>query len=398
MMSSFPGLRVAEQTERVQISDVFRYREQMKIVNPDQSPTLDSLRRRLDEEGFDTLLLGRPPGEWAPEVTGLLVVSDGDLTRTFAVVERDADELEVLGEPNPRWLGSVFGLFAGPDFTAMFGSQADGQLLVAPSIGPRAARALWQQGIGYADAFGNVSLPMGAKRVEFRGGAQTGTPELDKRTTRPAGKSLAAAFSLGGLPVSLALMVQPTLLEGTLRDIQSAVPASLGKVQEVVRALEDANWILRGPHGRILQGRRMLDAWTEAYVARWDRWHPPKTYDADVPDPMEILWRFPGDTPHWLGGETAAGGLGLPIQPMTILIYAEEGLRSSLIKGLRLRSSQDGTISFGQPLWGESLVPEQLAPPIVIRADLLASGAPRQAEIAERMVEDVADLRRLVGR
>lgn len=383
-------------TEHVQISRLFRYREHVEIVNPDQSPTLDSLRRRLAKEGFDTLLLGRPPGDWAAEVTGLLVVSGQDLTKTFAVLEQDAEALEVLGDPDPHWLGDMFGLFAGPDFTAMFGSQADGQLLVAPSIGPRAARALWQQGIGYADAFGNVSLPMGAKRVEFQGRARNAKPVPVARPSRPARKGIGPAFSAAGLPVSLALMVKPELLGQTLRDIEGLVPASLGKVQEVVSALEGAHWITRGPHGRILQGQRMLDAWTEAYLARSNRWHAAKRYDPGLADGLDGLSQSDSGAPFWIGGEAAASRMGLPLRPSTLLLYLEDEVRPFVIKAMRLRPNPQGLVSFGQPLWSEQLVPGEFAPAVVVRADLIASSDPRQAEIAERMSSDVEDIRRLV--
>lgn len=99
----------------------------------------------------------------------------------------------------------------------------------------------------------------------------------------------------------------------------------------------------------------------------------------------------------WLGGESAAARMGLPLRPTTALIYVGDE-RPAVVRALKLRPDPTGQVELADPLWLREGWAKTLAPPVLVRADLMANGDPRQAEMAEELVRHDEDLRRLLGR
>jgi hypothetical protein len=130
-------------------------------------------------------------------------------------------------------------------------------LAAAPYVSPQSAALLRRNGCGYIDLSGNCYLAFDSVLIE-----KEGKPNL-----RPAARPLKALFAPRATRVIRALLVERER-HWRLEELGRAVGVSLGHVHNVVKRLEDLDWIARGPGGRIRlqEPGALLDAWREAYT------------------------------------------------------------------------------------------------------------------------------------
>jgi hypothetical protein len=130
---------------------------------------------------------------------------------------------------------------------------------VAPYISPQSAALVRQHACGYVDLSGNCYLAFDNVLIE-----KEGKPNL-----RPASRPLKTLFAPRATRVIRALLVEPHRTWG-LEELGRAVGVSLGHAHNVVRRLEDLDWVERGPAGRfrVSKPSDLLDAWRAAYSYR----------------------------------------------------------------------------------------------------------------------------------
>jgi hypothetical protein len=98
----------------------------------------------------------------------------------------------------------------------------------------------------------------------------------------------------------------------------------------------------------------------------------------------------------WWGGEVAAAKLTKYLVPAHATIYkAEQLARLLLIYGLE--EDPGGPIEVLKPFWGvvDRMFKDDMVPPLLVYADLLASNDARNIEVAEMIYEQ--ELTRLIG-
>ncbi len=130
---------------------------------------------------------------------------------------------------------------------------------VAPYISPQSAALLRQHGSGYVDLSGNCYLAFDNVLIEKEG----------KPNVRPASRPLKALFAPRATRIVRALLVERDR-SWRLEELGRAASVSLGHAHNVVRRLEDVEWIERGPEGRFRLQRpgELLDAWRDEYTYR----------------------------------------------------------------------------------------------------------------------------------
>jgi hypothetical protein len=146
-----------------------------------------------------------------------------------------------------------------------------------------------------------------------------------------------------------------------------------------------------------LAPEQLLSIWTSAYLTHYSKWHGKERYESDL-SLQEVLDRVTTsgeEPPIWISGEAALESQGRSIRSTTMLVYADPEDQMRLRKLLRLRRSDSGAIEIAKPLWRPALAPLPFAPSPVLRADLLASRDPRQAELIQDLERDDPVLRRL---
>ena len=252
-------------------------------------------------------------------------------------------------------------------------------LLAAEYVTPPVADELRAQGQPFADAVGNAWLPAPLVFITGR-----------KRASKPVPAAAGRADTPVGLKILFALLCDPALADAPHRAIAAAAGVALGGVPAVLQDLQQQGHLLvLGKRRRLDATRRVLDAWAQAYARRLrDKTlhgvYVTPTFDAwaEWPlDPADGLW----------GGEPAANLLTNYLRPGVLTIYAKR-LPPMLMARQRMTRADgqsERILEWRKPFWGQlpaGLRPD-VVPPVLVYADLLATGDGRCIETANVLYE-----------
>lgn len=251
-------------------------------------------------------------------------------------------------------------------------------LLVTDHVTPPLAEELRARGVAFLDAAGNAYLNRPPVLVWIKG---------QRPAARPVAPHAGRAFRATGLQVVFALLCLPELVARPYREIAQQAGVAHGTVGIVMANLADEGFIIELKQGgrRLHNARRLLDAWVEAYA----RTLRPKlllgTFRAQAGD-----WWRQVDAPAYqarLGAEPAAARLDNYLRPGIATFYAEK-LPARLLADHRLRADPYGDVEIRKRFWNFDLpdYPE-LTPPVLVYADLLATGDGRCMEAAQLVYE-----------
>ncbi|MEV6059176.1 type IV toxin-antitoxin system AbiEi family antitoxin [Nocardia asteroides] len=250
-------------------------------------------------------------------------------------------------------------------------------LIAGPQISSRTAAAFREAQIDYIDDAGNAHLDFGPVLIDIRG-RHSPTAEMSRR---PSDANL---FSTRRMQVLFAVLAWPDLVDRPVRMIADTAGTSVGIAQSTLEILKGSDYVI----GRSLHRRdELIDLWAAAYrgsllpkiresmfAGEFERWSPP-----------------PG---HQVSGESAIETIR---QPQTLTIYVrnfdpieaiENGWRKSAEPNIEIRR-----MFWSEPPWADApdvfgAFTESAAPPLMVYADLLASGEPRQVEVANALRRD----------
>ncbi len=251
---------------------------------------------------------------------------------------------------------------------------------VTPPVADRLRTAQQQfidvAGNAYLEAPGWFVFVVGRKPV------RTGPPAHAAKGATPA-----------GLKVAFALLCDPALANAPHRTIALAAGVALGAVPGILADMRATGQLfVVGMVRRLQANKRMLDQWAFAYA----RTLRPKTLTATYTtqnfkewqkwtlDPKQVKW----------GAEPAAALLTRYLRPGILTLYTEK-LPAKIMIDHRLKTVHVPTdaalVEVRRPFWGATLTAgprEDTVPPVLIYADLLATGDARCIETAEKVYDD----------
>ncbi len=253
-------------------------------------------------------------------------------------------------------------------------------LLVADYINPMMADRLRELDIWFLDTVGNAYINEPPILIYIRGNR----PETLMGTTTKR-----RAFQPTGLKVVYAFLCKPELVNAPYRDIASAADVALGTVGWVITDLTDLGYIVKmGRNQRRLKKLdKLFERWVEAYP--------------DQLRPKLLIGKFTSNEPEWwnktaklqnlnayLGGEIAAEYLTHYLKPETKTVYVRERPQD-LQLNFKMRKDPRGDIELLDTFWNIEYdrADKKIVHPILIYADLLATGDPRNIETAEMIYE-----------
>ena len=254
-----------------------------------------------------------------------------------------------------------------------------GALLVADYVTPPMADTLRERGVAFLDAAGNAYINRPPVLVWVKGQR----PE-EKFVPATAGR----AFQATGLRVIFALLCRPELVDQPYREIARFAGVAHGTVGTVMAALaQDGFVVALGEAGRRLRNRRrLLDTWVEAYA----RTLRPKLLLGRYRAPAGDWWKALDVATYQaqLGAEPAAARLDNYLRPGIATLYVEK-VPARLLADHRLRTDREGDVEIRKRFWHFEYPWDhpELVPPILIYADLLATGDGRCMEAAKRVYE-----------
>lgn len=257
-------------------------------------------------------------------------------------------------------------------------------ILVTDYVTPTVAQRLREKGVAFVDAVGNAWIDQPGLVLWHTGNKPVRTPK--------AGQAV-RVFQPAGIQVVFALLCDPERVNAPVREIADLAGVAHGTAGHILDDLRRMGHVVEfgrreGARGRarkrqLLQRRRLLDLWVEAY--------------AQVLRPRLNLLRYRplnATLPHWwkkatyhelgawLGGEGAAEIVTRYLKPQDITIYADD--RVAFLNKHRLVVDPQGPVILLDRFWNfvhEWEFPD-LVPPVLIYADLLATGDDRCRETA----------------
>lgn len=266
-------------------------------------------------------------------------------------------------------------------------------ILVADYVNPKMADKLREHDVNFIDCAGNAYINKTPVYI-YVTGRQGG---LQAQGTVIKGGTAQRAFEPTGLKVVYAFLCDPELANAPYREIAEKAGVALGTVGWVINSLKAAGLLMdkgKRQGRRLANYRKLLDRWVETWPEKLK--------------PKQLLGEFVADDPYWWkaihardfggywGGEIAAAIYTNYLKPKVATLYLPERVRNQLLREARLRKAEEGTgtVLLYRPFWPEKYAQfyidetHGVVHPILIYADLVATGDHRNLEAARRLYDD----------
>lgn len=254
-------------------------------------------------------------------------------------------------------------------------------LLITDYATQTVAEQLREQGIAFADAAGNAYL-RGPNFLIWANGRKPAAEHKAPRTGR--------AWHPAGIKVIFALLCNPDWINLGYRDLAARAGVANGTVGQVMRDLDEQGFVVK-PRRRklkrqLVQRRRLLDRWVEFYTGTFRQTTLLGRYKTDNFDWWKTL--DAGKYAVMLGGEAAGAILTEFLKPGIVTLYGRD-IPTPLMIEHRLRKADDGNIEIRQRFWtfDYGWNHPDLTPPVLVYADLLATGDARCIETAQKVYD-----------
>ncbi len=253
-------------------------------------------------------------------------------------------------------------------------------ILVTDYITQPMAEELVAKGVPFMDAAGNAYLNTPQQFILVTGRKRPENIGLE----RPV-----KAFRAAGLRVIFVLLTAQRMLELPTRQIAYHAGVANGTVGNVLKDLERMGFIYRSKaRGLVIEQReRLIEQWVDAY--------PRELRPRLKPQRFHILnadwWRqFTYDRYEkhqmWLGGEPAAQALTRYLHAEQCTVYGRPDFRKLATVLEQPMRDKHGNFELLEPFWNlefdEYDEVHRLCPPLLIYADLVATGNTRNIEAA----------------
>lgn len=339
--------------------------------NDAENPTLAQARVTLERVGLKVAPFPAPAGlprQWAD--AWLRIGRGKDGVRYLVEVKRAV---------TPNTVGGVIAQLRDRGIRAELPT-----LLVAPYLTPPVADTLRAHQQQFVDAAGNAYV-IGPGHYVFIVG--------QRPRERPVVAHGGGMLTTNGLKVLFALLCDPTLAAAPQRTLAAAAQVALGAMPGVLKDLQGAGHVVVFEQQRRFRGtKRLLDEWAQGYARRLR----PKTLQATYVTERFDAWRDWQLDPTELrwGGEPAAALLTDYLRPGILTLYTTRLPPRFMIEQRLQKEDRPGTqryVEVRQPFWRNLPVDPlhaDVVPPVLIYADLLATGDGRCLETAQMLYEN----------
>lgn len=252
-------------------------------------------------------------------------------------------------------------------------------LIVTDYVNPKMAERLKTMGMQFLDAAGNAYINEPPVYVYIKG-----NKPIEKPQRRPPTR----AFQPTGMKVLFALLCRPGLENAPYRDIAKAAGVALGTVGWVLTDLKELGYLVdMGKRGRRLTNKeKLIERWVTTYPEQLR----PKLILGRYKAVENDWWKhaqLPDALAYW-GGEVAATKLTKYLRPEQVTIYTNGKLNDLLLTN-RLKQDPKGAVEILEAFWQTEYdwTHHELVPPLLIYADLMATGDARNIETARMIYE-----------
>jgi len=257
-------------------------------------------------------------------------------------------------------------------------------ILITNFVSPQQALQLRKLDIPFIDIAGNIFLKTTNTLIYV-----VGNKEIKR-----AQSNTIRAFRAKGLQVIFALLCDPELIKAPYREIADKSGVALGTITNVIKDLKLLGFLYRSrKKGLVLENtKKLITQWADAYPRELRPHLKSQRFKVIEPDWwQETNFSFWEKNNLWLGGEPAAALLTKYLQPELITLYGNPDIKT-LAHSLSFERNSNGNIELMEPFWNFEITQTinlqyRLCPPLLVYADLLATGQARQLETAEYIMD-----------
>jgi hypothetical protein len=257
-------------------------------------------------------------------------------------------------------------------------------LVIGPRIHESSAKTLRARGIWYLDEAGNAFMRHDGLLVDVRGRrGDTSSLQDDDVNVGPSNP-----FSPRRAQVVFVLLSRPELADAPLREIARHAGVSVGIAKETIDTLAAIGFMEQATaYRQLIRASELLDLWASTYSANLGRANKVFVGVGDVSD-----WSVPDGTEFAVSGEQAAPGYIRHGETLVLYIRTEKKPRTPTDLLIRNRWHRDsrGNVTIRRLFWRDlDSLGDNIAPPLLVYADLLAAHEPRQTQAAHEMRRDL---------
>lgn len=254
-------------------------------------------------------------------------------------------------------------------------------ILVSKYVVKAAVKEFKLRNINFIDSAGNAFIKYGQIFIYIEG-----QKALSQEKTNQS-----RAFQEAGLKIIFKLLSFSGSLELSYRGLAESADVSIGSLSNVMKELEQLNYILKTKNRKILKNQEdLLKRWVIAYneVLRPRLFRKRmKFIQTEQNKNWILITNLEISKPVYWGGEPGATLLGANLRPEKFTIYTNAEL-PELSKAYKLVPDADGNVEILSQFWTAENGQKNIAPPLLIYTDLINSGSGRNVEVAEHILKD----------
>lgn len=248
-------------------------------------------------------------------------------------------------------------------------------ILITEYVNPALMNTMEENGINFIDAAGNALIKVPPLFIKLKGNK----PD-DEKKTEIAGKT----FSAAALRVIFALLCNPEMERRTIREIEEITKVATGTVYNTIQHLIELGYLLNNQEYHLINKKDLLERWVTDYPEKLKPKYLIGKYDIK-PEQINSL-ELEKYNALW-GGEEAAARLTNYLRPFLFTIYIAERQGEFILRN-RLRTNPNGNLILIRKFWNfDNYEYPDITHPILIYADLMATGDPRNIETAKIIYE-----------
>lgn len=250
-------------------------------------------------------------------------------------------------------------------------------LLITEFVNPVLMETIENHKINFIDTAGNALIKVPPLFIKIKGNRleKEHKVRIQKRTFNPA-----------ALQVIFTLLCNPGIEKRTIRVIGENAGVATGTVYNTIHELKEQGYLLTANFQRykLINKEELLERWVTFYPEKLKHKYLIDIYEINE-DQINNLQLMNYDA-LW-GGEEAAAKLTNYLVPFIYTIYIDDRQGEFILRN-RLRKNPQGNLILMQKFWKfkNNEYPE-LTHPILVYADLVATGDPRNIETAKIIYE-----------
>jgi hypothetical protein len=199
------------------------------------------------------------------------------------------------------------------------------------------------------------------------------------------------AFSKTGLKIIFHFLIDNNLINMPYRDIAKKTEVGLGNINYVVNGLKEMNFLFQQNKEvkKLNNKTELIDKWITAYIEKLKPSLKIGNFrflkEEDFANWKKINLR---NQESWWGGEPAGDLYTDYLHPQELTIYTIE-TRNDIIKNYRLVPDEKGNVKVFKKFWTHYPVNDNIAPPLVVYADLMQKNDRRCTQTAKKIYEEL---------